>query len=304
MDEHDVFKDFLKPKDFHNIQSQLEQFISSLPKTTKIALVTAGGTQVPLEKRQVRCIENFSTGKRGATSVEYFLKSGYYVIYLHREGCVFPFTKQFSAAETLLHLLDLEEDKIVIKPRNINKAVQDLKDYKNFVSKKQFLAVSFVTLDDYLYLLKETTLLLHNFGENYLIYLSAAVSDFHIPYSKLSEQKISSAEPLQLKLKCVPKMLKFLVKNWCPNAYVVSFKLETDEKIVIDKAKKALSDYNHHAVVANSLQNIRSKVTIVQNHNLKDLTVDNDDPIELECKIVHEICKMHSDFINLKLENA
>ena len=303
MDEHDAFKDFLKPNNLHDINLQLQQFTSSLPKTTKIALVTAGGTQVPLEKRQVRCIENFSTGRRGATSVEYFLKNDYHVIYLHREGCVFPFTKQFSAAKTFLHLLDLEEDKIVIKPDDINKAIQNLKDYKNFVSKNRFLAISFVTLDEYLYFLKETTQFLHNFGDSSLIYLSAAVSDFHIPYSLLSEQKISSTEPLDLKLKCVPKMLKFLMKIWCPNAYVVTYKLETDEKIVIDKAKKALSDYNHHLVVANSLQNIRSNVTIVQNHNLKDLTVHDDSPMELECKIVHEICKMHSDFINLNSEN-
>ena len=35
-----------------------------------IVLVTSGGTTVPLEKNTVRFIDNFSTGQRGAASVE------------------------------------------------------------------------------------------------------------------------------------------------------------------------------------------------------------------------------------------
>ncbi|CAG8619777.1 14798_t:CDS:2 [Racocetra persica] len=37
----------------------------------KIALVTSGGTTVPLENNTVRFIDNFSAGTRGATSAEY-----------------------------------------------------------------------------------------------------------------------------------------------------------------------------------------------------------------------------------------
>lgn len=37
----------------------------------RIVCVTSGGTTVPLEKRCVRYIDNFSSGHRGATSTEY-----------------------------------------------------------------------------------------------------------------------------------------------------------------------------------------------------------------------------------------
>ena len=53
-----------------------------------------------------------------------------------------------------------------------------------------------------------------------------AVSDFYIPFNEMSEHKIqSSREPLVLTLKPVPKMLKPLVSDWCPNAFVISFKV-------------------------------------------------------------------------------
>lgn len=39
-----------------------------------IAIVTSGGTTVPLERRCVRFIDNFSSGQRGALSTEEFLQ--------------------------------------------------------------------------------------------------------------------------------------------------------------------------------------------------------------------------------------
>lgn len=39
-----------------------------------IVCVTSGGTTVPLEKRCIRFIDNFSGGTRGALSTEYFLE--------------------------------------------------------------------------------------------------------------------------------------------------------------------------------------------------------------------------------------
>ena len=42
----------------------------SLAASRRVALVTSGGTTVPLEKNTVRFIDNFSTGKRGSSVVE------------------------------------------------------------------------------------------------------------------------------------------------------------------------------------------------------------------------------------------
>jgi phosphopantothenate-cysteine ligase len=55
----------------------------------------------------------------------------------------------------------------------------------------------------------------------------------------------SEAGPPTICLKLVPKMLEPLVNIWVPNAYVVSFKLETDEDLLIDKARGALNKYKH-----------------------------------------------------------
>lgn len=56
-------------------------------------------------------------------------------------------------------------------------------------------------------------------------------------------QSAGGAPIIQLHL--VPKMLAPLVNLWVPEAYVVSFKLETDENLLIPKARLALEKYKH-----------------------------------------------------------
>ena len=60
-----------------------------------IAFITSGGTKVPLEKNMVRFLDNFSRGERGASSAEVFLSKGYRVVYLYRQGSIYPFTRSF-----------------------------------------------------------------------------------------------------------------------------------------------------------------------------------------------------------------
>lgn len=57
--------------------------------------------------------------------------------------------------------------------------------------------------------------------------------------------KISSTTVPNIQLQLVPKLLAPLVSMWIPHAYVVSFKLETDENILISKARAALKKYKH-----------------------------------------------------------
>lgn len=47
-------------------------------------------------------------------------------------------------------------------------------------------------------------------------------------------------------LRLVPKVLQAVTHIWCPNAYIISFKLETDDEILEQKAKGALTKYNHN----------------------------------------------------------
>lgn len=81
------------------LEKNWEIFFNKIPNNSKIVLITSGGTSIKLEKNTVRSIENFSTGKRGALCCENFLNSGFYVIFLHRENSLKPFTHLFKKDE-------------------------------------------------------------------------------------------------------------------------------------------------------------------------------------------------------------
>ncbi|KAI8128195.1 Phosphopantothenate--cysteine ligase [Lucilia cuprina] len=62
----------------------------------------------------------------------------------------------------------------------------------------------------------------------------------------LPTHKMQSGEGAPtISLQLVPKMLAPLVSLWVPHAFVVSFKLETDENLLITKARDSLSKYKH-----------------------------------------------------------
>ena len=65
----------------------------------KLAFITSGGTCIPFEKNTVRTLENFSTGRRGALSAEYFLRNGFHVIFLTRDTAHKPFQVHVSLDE-------------------------------------------------------------------------------------------------------------------------------------------------------------------------------------------------------------
>lgn len=48
------------------------EFFCTGKNQNRLVCVTSGGTAVPLERRCVRFIDNFSSGNRGAASTEYF----------------------------------------------------------------------------------------------------------------------------------------------------------------------------------------------------------------------------------------
>lgn len=110
--------------------------------------------------------------------------------------------------------------------------------------------ISFNTLAEYLWLLQAAAQELNPLGPVALLYLAAAVSDFYIPLSEMPRHKIQSSNgPLSLSLQLVPKMLGPLVSLWAPNAFIVSFKLETNQKLLETKATEALNKYHHHVSI-------------------------------------------------------
>ncbi|XP_043917716.1 phosphopantothenate--cysteine ligase isoform X1 [Protopterus annectens] len=273
----------------------------------RVILVTSGGTKVPLESHTVRFLDNFSSGTRGATSAELFLQADYAVIFLYRHRSLFPFVRRFAALN-ILDVLRLKEGVGLEEPRvepdltALPNIVEILHRYESVKQKGLLLPVEFSTLSEYLHLLKAAAQALSPLGSSAMFYLAAAVSDFYIPASEMPQHKIqSSSGPLQLSMKMVPKILSPLVKDWAPKAYVISFKLETDPSILVDRARKALETYNHQAVVANVLDTRRSCVTIVTRDSQIDLRLSDEEAargMELEEKIVNYLQDCHAHFIS------
>lgn len=105
-------------------------------------------------------------------------------------------------------------------------------------------------------------------------------------------------------MKMVPKMLSPLVKEWAPEAFVISFKLETDPLILIHKSRQALEKYRHQVVVANILESRRTAVTIVTKDSQTPLALSEEEiaqGMEIETKIVSYLQGQHTAFIEKKV---
>lgn len=105
---------------------------------------------------------------------------------------------------------------------------------------------------------------------------------------------------LQLSLNMVPKILSPLVKDWAPKAFVISFKLETDATILLEKSRRALETYRHQAVVANVLDSRRGYVVVVTPESQAELILTEEDEkndVEIEVRIVNNLTGAHNNFI-------
>ena len=263
----------------------------------RIALVTSGGTTVPLEKNTVRFIDNFSTGNRGAASVEQLLKADYAVLFVYRTHSAFPYARKFTppalSAEQLLQRAGTEACAALVTAA--------ASEYAQHAPR--LLALPFTSVDEYLHLLRAACVALAAAGPRALLYLAAAVSDFFIPERELSTHKIQSGGGggevgggrhggggggtgdgggggggdggLELHLRPVPKLLAAIKRGgggggggggapaWAPQALLVSFKLETNEAILKAKAAGAIARYGVDVVCANRLQTYRHEVTLM-----------------------------------------
>jgi phosphopantothenate-cysteine ligase len=272
---------------------ELQRFVSdSLASDLKFALVTSGGTTVPLERNTVRFIDNFSTGNRGAALCEKLLAEGYAVIFLHRNHSAFPFARKLlppmTSAEEWLKGLASDQSPFAAQVASAAAA--------HAACRTRLLAVPFTTVEEYLTLLRDACSALAPAGERAMLVLAAAVSDFYVPRADLPEHKIQSSNSaavggglaaadhesggggssqagdggLELHLKPVPKVLGAIKKGahgeqpWAPEAFVVSFKLETNRAILLAKAAGALDKYAVDVVCANLLQSYKREVTLVE----------------------------------------
>lgn len=360
-----------------------------------IALVTSGGTAADLEVNAVRYLDNFSTGLRGAVSAEQFLRRGYGVVHLKREGSASPFGRVLGelagvkganhglSCEGLGRLMGLvgdeEEDagsygddlgpieeegtddpwltdagtgtsakhplfsdvsagangtdngrrdaiRLSRRVLHSTRLQRTLRERSAATKDGLLLTVPFRTVDDYLTLLRICAESLKASQSLAVIYLAAAVSDFYVPKAKRSLHKIQSRDYggpqsedakkavdddncLTIKLHPVPKMLGKLRTEWCPDAFVVSFKLETDKTILRHKAALAARNYGVHMVIGNVLKTRHEKVWVLHsadnggdngsnNGNHANENGGNMDMVKEGGYVFHEISKKGSGTVH------
>ncbi|PPQ70311.1 hypothetical protein CVT24_013006 [Panaeolus cyanescens] len=320
----------LPPSTLQHDIDNIRQFLARQVKEGRnVVLVTSGGTTVPLELNVVRFLDNFST--RGATSAEYFLKAGYAVIFMHRQFSLQPFSRHYShSTNPFLDFLEIEtaqnelggSSRISVTPEKREHLLEVLTAYKTVHALGTLHTLTFVTVNDYLWLLRAVSQEMAILQRRSMFYLAAAVSDFFLPRQKMSEHKIQSGKgSLLIEMDQVPKILKPLVDEWTPGGYIVSFKLETDENLLLPKAKQALERYGHQVVIGNDLHRRKFEVVFVTRKSppptvVADATKPTDpfdeywlridipahpapgEPVkEIEEDIVAELVKRHAEWI-------
>jgi phosphopantothenate---cysteine ligase (ATP) len=244
----------------------------------RIVLVTSGGTTVPLENQTVRFIDNFSAGTRGATSAEYFLQHGYAVIFLHRQFSLLPYSRHYShSTNCFLDFMDEASDgSVTVAQEYQEKMKRVLRQYQHAKQERLLLLLPYTTVTEYLFALRDLTVLMRPLKGRALFYLAAAVSDFFIPRDRMEEHKIQSRETngekigggaskqLIINLDPVPKFLSTLVQQWAPRgSMIVSFKLETDPSLLVSKAEQSLDKYQHDLVIGNLLTTRKWEVVFI-----------------------------------------
>jgi len=374
-----------------DVEHQLQTFVvQHATHHRPLVLVTSGGTAADLEVHSVRSLDNFSTGTRGAASVEAFLRKGYAVIHLWRRGSASPYgrilsevlglpgNQGFSTAAVGKLFVGAgdaeqdEEDRMVqsvlaanadpwlTEPttaasaaaaaatggRGVSRTWQQqrnktseaspialhrriefssrlqsaLKERQTALQEGRLLTVSYRSIDEYLAKLQLCSVAIQNCQALAMVYLAAAVSDFYIPKADRSEHKIqssssSSSDGLTLTLRPVPKVMGLLRSTWAPDAFVCSFKLETDATILRQKAERAVQRYGCHMVVGNLLETRYSQVLVlappledesgvasapalVHTWPMQSIVKSKGDPDSLENQLVDTVVEAHFDYIS------
>ncbi|PRP89077.1 putative phosphopantothenoylcysteine synthetase [Planoprotostelium fungivorum] len=314
--EEEVVKEFFTVAPSGLVQPEdtldrVTQFVHDhVARGNRVVIITSGGTTVPLEKNTVRFLDNFSGGGRGSASVEYFIESGYAVIFLHRKNSLQPYQRHFMLLkdDQFLDYLQWDDNINSIKVQSDNQKIKTmLQRYHKAKSEHKLLKISFSTIHEYLYLLKEVSERIRVAKSAGLVYVAAAVSDFYLPSAKMVEHKIQSIKgPLDLTLDPVPKMLGALKHHWVPRAFVVSFKLETDYSILHYKATQSLERYGHHLVIGNLLQNYRNEVFLYDDAKSSEPTSrmtrseeEMKSNADLEKEIIDQVVSRHTLHIEL-----
>ncbi|ORC89623.1 putative mucin-like glycoprotein [Trypanosoma theileri] len=245
--------------------SFVQRIIQSQEKQCNgVALVTSGGTVVPLEVHAVRYLTNFSSGGRGANFVESLVQRKWACVFLHHKDSEQPFRCHINRMSTKQLFAELAAPS---RSPTLTAAMEAYEKYNDYI-----LYIPYHTVIEYMYLLQLLTVTLSRQVEclqsvPMMLIAAAAVSDYFIPLERMSKNKISGGNGLTLQLDNVPKVLATISEEWHGSAvdiprYLITFKLETEETAMKTKAVHNLNQYDCDVVVANMLQNYREKVLV------------------------------------------
>jgi phosphopantothenate-cysteine ligase len=276
---------------------QVDNFLHRLGDDShrRLAIITSGGTTVPIEQRTVRFIDNFSTGLRGARLAEYFLRNtDYAVLFLHRDGSSYP---------GLHRLLNTASSGVEVLKTLKSGAFEGIAP---MLEQERFLSISFNQVFEYILLLKGVMQSSCALGKRVLACLAAAVSDFYVPINRMPIDKLQSREIINgegvtsLELHRVPKSLELVKKRWNPHAFVLAFKLETDQSLLIKKATESIQINRVDAVLANELHKRYDEVHLVTNGGATVQTLKRPDSVtEIEESLIGPLLVLiHQQYID------
>ncbi|KAI8925870.1 DNA/pantothenate metabolism flavoprotein [Entophlyctis helioformis] len=304
MDADEFFATQPPPGNLEQVAGAVRDFVAlNNSQSRRIVLVSSGGTTVPLENQTVRFLDNFSAGTRGAASAEYFIEAGYAVIFLHRQFSLEPYTRHYTHSKNcFLDFLAAEADgQLRVRDEFLPEIAQIHAKYHKANKDNMLLKVDFVTLRDYLFMLRRITQEISKAGRMGMYYLAAAVSDFFIPMNKMHEHKIQSGNgDLKLSLDQVPKTIKPLVEEWSMHGYIVSFKLETDDALLLPKSRAALQRYGHQLVIGNMLLTRKNVVHFIFSDAHEEIRLtpqESEQHFEIERHIVSRLVVLHNEWI-------
>jgi len=113
---------------------------------------------------------------------------------MHRQFSLQPFSRHYShSTNSFLDFLEIETSpdespnppKITATPSKYDDLLEVLTAYKSVQQAGVLHTLTFVTVNDYLWLLRAVSQELSVLGRNVLYYLAAAISDFFLPRQKM-----------------------------------------------------------------------------------------------------------------------
>lgn len=127
---------------------------------------------------------------------------------MHRQFSLQPFSRHYShSINPFLDFLDVDDSEIPtridVKTAEREQLIEVLSTYKRVQKAGTLHTLTFVTVNDYLWLLRALSQELFALGRHAMFYLAAAVSDFFLPRQKMVRPSIFNP------IRCTP-VVRFL----------------------------------------------------------------------------------------------